>query len=358
MIAQPRRRPSGFTLIELLVVIAIIGVLVSLLLPAVQSAREAARRSQCTNNLKQMGLALHNYESSLGAFPPGGESTNFTVSPPATQFVDGSYSVFARILPYLEGGATYSAFNFGMEYHDTTGANFTAASTVMAVFLCPSTDRLNGDGRDTADKLDPISIARGLGYGYTDYGPTCYVDSHPNGVVDTTMPPWIPTRYKPSRVDGCLKKGATRIGEIRDGTSNTIAIAEDAGRDERFASPYDENSTFRVMRGTVPQGTVRYWRWAEADNAFGVSGGVNNKGTPSRCNTAWPDPLHSNDAMYNTVKGNNAFNNDEIASFHPGGANVVMADGSVRYLKDSISPIVVRSLVSLKGGEAISADQY
>ena len=183
-------RPA-FTLIELLVVIAIIAVLIALLLPAVQSAREAARRAQCTNNLKQIGLALHNYESANGCFPPSGESTNY--NPPSgyatSQFVDGGWDALARILPFMEGNTSFSALNFNVDYNEATGMNFTGASTVISVYLCPSSaTRQPFGGNDGSDPNDAITqpppLGFGKGYGYDDYGPTCYTDIDPYGLAN------------------------------------------------------------------------------------------------------------------------------------------------------------------------------
>ncbi len=361
-------RRSAFTLIELLVVIAIIAVLIALLLPAVQSAREAARRAQCTNNLKQIGLALHNYESTNSAFPPSGESTNYNPSAvgvsssvPITQFVDGNWNVLARILTYMEGGATYNALNFNAhEYNEATGMNFTGASTAFSAYLCPSASRQSDGAHDGVDPNDPITTAFGRGYGYSDYGATCYTDISPLG---TAISPGTATPYrdKTTRADGLLKQGKTSIGEITDGTSNTIAIAEDAGRDPRFISPYTEGVIYAggAVGGTPPgeQGPAggvnikrRFWRWAEADGGFGVSGQPNNKFRPMYETSPW--------AQTGVTGGNQAGGNDELFSFHPGGINALMGDGSVRFIRDSVNVVTLRALVTLRGGEVISSDAY
>jgi prepilin-type N-terminal cleavage/methylation domain-containing protein/prepilin-type processing-associated H-X9-DG protein len=369
-------RPA-FTLIELLVVIAIIAVLIALLLPAVQAAREAARRAQCTNNLKQIGLALFNYESSNSAFPPSGESTNFNTIPvsvtyPTSQFVDGGWSALARILPYMEGGNAFNALNFNLfEYDDANGANYTGASQVVAVYICPSAVHQPDGGRDGIEpSTNDGGIAtalNGQGYGYGDYGPTCYTDISPVPAPGVGSSPATPYRDKTTRANGLLKQGKTKIAEITDGTSNTIAIGEDAGRDPRYLSPYTQGTycdkssiTMQQYQASInpndpgPAGGYtpyrRYWRWAEPDESFGVSGTPNNKYRPDNEGSVWPTgPTY-------VAQGNNAGNNDELASFHPGGINCLMGDGSVRFVKDSISPVTLRGLVTLAGGEVVSSD--
>jgi prepilin-type N-terminal cleavage/methylation domain-containing protein/prepilin-type processing-associated H-X9-DG protein len=356
---RSRTRAAGFTLIELLVVIAIIAVLIALLLPAVQAAREAARRAQCTNNLKQIGLALHNYESTNTCLPPSGESTMFNTANgvAGTQFVDGGWSALARLLPYAEGGASYNALNFNVDYNEATGMNFTGASTVVSIFLCPSSVR-QGGFRDGVDPNDPITQLYGNGYAVADYGATCYTDINPTG-APTGFSLATPYRNKAFRANGALKQGMTRLAEITDGTSQTVVIGEDAGRDSRFLSPYtegyfDPNGDPRPVLGLGPAGGLtpfrRYWRWAEPDGAYGVSGAPNNKFRPMCENGPFP--------ATGVTAGNNAGANDELFSFHPGGVNCLFGDGSVKFIKDSISMVALRGIITASGGEVISSDQY
>jgi prepilin-type N-terminal cleavage/methylation domain-containing protein/prepilin-type processing-associated H-X9-DG protein len=368
---SPSRR-VGFTLIEMLVVIAIIAVLMALLLPAVQKARESAARMQCANNLKQMGIALHLYLDQHKAFPSGGEGTDYAAAPPATVFYGPTTgaaaaattaypagytpqaSIFTLLLPFIEQQDVFdmigSASNLNLWYNDqgpasappfvTVGppAVYTqyalAAHNAVPTYLCPS------------NPLRPASGLDSQGYGYTDYGPTVYTD----------IDPVTGGRNKTTRMDGALHAGGTKLGDISDGLSRTIAIAEDAGRNElmpgAYPDPIESAGTATVMR--------HFHRWVEPDNGFGVSGnpvswanqltGAVNAGVPIIAINNNKSPFGGSTSTCLWQSKTNCGPNDEIFSFHGFGANILFMDGHVTFMNEDINVVVLRHLVTANEG--------
>jgi prepilin-type processing-associated H-X9-DG protein/prepilin-type N-terminal cleavage/methylation domain-containing protein len=400
-------RRCGFTLIELLTVISTIGVLIGLLLPAVQTIRESGRRAQCANNLKQMGLALHNFHDVHLHFPDagkgsspngirGGGSTLFNVprlaapvSGASNVQVDpkrqlkGGYSVFAQLLPYIEQDAVYNAINFDFFYNDLTNqttipgvsATLYAGQIVIPTYLCPT------------NPLRPTNGLDSQGWAYTDYGATVYTDI--NTAWDGTAATHLaqdPSSGSPSpatatRADGALRGpdmtgalgGGSTVRSISDGLSNTIAIAEDVGRNEQMPGAYNDPQG----GATIPapgNGMRAFWRWIEPDNGLGVSGPVGNTtggvifignqwGGPSKAqqvinNNAFPFGGPTTGRVCPWQTETNCGPNDEIFSFHGSGANVVFMDGHVTFMNQNTNPIVVRYLVTAAEGVPVTATDY
>jgi prepilin-type N-terminal cleavage/methylation domain-containing protein/prepilin-type processing-associated H-X9-DG protein len=340
----------AFTLIELLVVIAIIGVLIALLLPAVQSAREAARRTQCVNNLKQIGLALHNYEEALGTFPPGYvSSVDFKVTDACNMDQENQHGVDlgtgwawgSMILPFLEQQPLYNSINFNLSvaYKD----NDTCSLTPLTVYLCPSDPgpSVVPVFEDPPDPNNPGSynathivdfLSRGNYVGMYGLGEICSQSNARDAEDNSGNGPY-------GRHAGIFyRNSATRIAAITDGTSNTIIVGE------RSHNLSYVTWVARSIDGWLGKTSL-------------IEGGTDKfNASPEECWTQIMGPCGVED-------GPRTINNPEAHvedywSMHPGGANLLFADGSVHFLKSSINPIPWRALATRAYGEVISADSY
>lgn len=334
----------GFTLIELLVVIAIIAVLIALLLPAVQAAREAARRIQCTNNLKQMGLGLHNYESVAGAFPP----SNVVQGSGNTVTWRGGFSVHARILPFMEQGVAFNSINF--IFNHLSGENTTVVTLAMSTFVCPSD--INKDART------PFPAFTGL-------NATASVTSYGVNAGDWFL--WNGFNAPDSR-GAFLPNKSRRIADFTDGTSNTL-LASDVKVYNPLCGPSSPipagmTPTNIPSPNVDPNSVAGY---ATCNPGKGHTFWADGNSHETSMTTAWtPNKVIRNtagvgDLDYETrlvVSGGPTYAALTARSYHPGGVNALFGDGSVRFIKSSVDGNTWRSLGTVQGGEIISSDQY
>jgi len=351
------RRIRGFTLIELLVVIAIIAVLIALLLPAVQSAREAARRAQCTNNLRQLGLAAHNYVSQQGVLP--GQSITVGSTTANTESWGWGYSWMLAVLPQMEQQPLFNAFNFSRGFFETGNVNNTCNSTVcytqLAALLCPS------DGAKRP----------------ANYGTHNYIS---NFGGPGTILRWTGSMVPADASLGHRNTGSIGIEAIRDGTSNTTLFSErlvgiTGGPQVRLDSPDWKRAFFDIPGPTNYDGNdsaaaMTFYQQCKALPGTTLSGNTQNFGY------SWPQGyyVHINNAFNHWGPPNStACHNKSVESTqvwegtmgiappnsnHPGGVNVTFADGSVRFIKDTVGLQAWWAIGTRAGNETVSSDSY
>jgi prepilin-type N-terminal cleavage/methylation domain-containing protein/prepilin-type processing-associated H-X9-DG protein len=356
----PRKR-AGFTLIELLVVIAIIAVLIALLLPAVQAAREAARRAQCVNNLKQLGLGLHNYISSQNCMPP--LAGNMWPRGSGAYPEEGNWPLgwAAALMPMMEGQALSNAANYSFGADQPQNYQ-TVCRARVATFICPSESLASG----------PWQAQSWTNYAANVGGPATLATW--SGVIipmRQTAPHLIGTNY-PSNA------GTVSIASLTDGTSNTVAFSERliglASGDYTANSAQAKRVVFGPVPGVVPDSNNQAAALAFFQACRSLPGTSTTAGTANNvwiAGAVWAGS-HGNTLRFNSYTHVNtpnglscmaegyppgqAIDAITVSSNHSGGVNACMADGSVRFIKDSISPQTWWALGTRAGGEVISSD--
>jgi prepilin-type N-terminal cleavage/methylation domain-containing protein/prepilin-type processing-associated H-X9-DG protein len=343
----PWTRRRGFTLIELLVAIAIIAVLIALLLPAVQAAREAARRMQCVNHLKQLGLAIHNYESTNGALPPQ-QVLSFTGTSVSWK---SQWGVTSRVAPYLEQGPLYNAINFSQPASSLV--NSTVTGSTLSVLICPSEVH-----------RDPFASTSGAGvtttYGISNYGWSVgdwYTFGGPVG---------------PPNRNAFQANASRRFAAFTDGLSQSLLAAEVKTYTQAyhncpgvvppaFAVPLvspDPATILGIVAGTPPgcgKPTMGHVRWVNGDS---FSDGFTTALSPNTPTPAGSPALDTDLTSEDEDDGGPTYSAVTSRSYHPGGVNALFGDGSVRFIKNSIAWQTWRALGSIAGGEVVSADSY
>jgi prepilin-type N-terminal cleavage/methylation domain-containing protein len=342
------KRRSAFTLIELLVVIAIIAVLIALLVPAVQKVREAASRTQCSNNLRQLGIAIHNFHDSNGYLPPWAFDFNYNPHP-ANRLGDQrqGHSAHSQILPYIEQGnigqithIDYSVIdpdNWPPPWGTTVGG-----STNIKVFVCPSTPSRVID-------YGPYFVSLGLPnagpftLGATDYAVVRGIHDNFKNSCAPASPSTAGSGddggamgFKGIMAVGGLTAGKLRLLDMSDGTTNTIMMGEDAGRHQVYfrGKPVTPNTP-----GTA--GWTLNAAWADYNTYIRVR-------------------AYTQSSAGTVTEGGccavNCYNVNQFYSFHSGGVNTLRGDASVQFLREAIAPGVLAALVTRNGGEVITGE--